>query len=52
MKSTPGPWILRKQDIGDKVSCVVLVEIIGADGSTIVPNEGGLSPNEPWKVKL
>ncbi|NLB49177.1 MAG: hypothetical protein GX813_05025 [Erysipelotrichia bacterium] len=50
MKNTPAPWSIRKQGIGDG-SCVVPVEIIGADGFTIISNKGGLSPNEPWKAE-
>lgn len=44
-KATPGPWEIKREDIGDEHFCYVPIEIIGSDTFPIVSMEGGLAPN-------
>lgn len=44
-KATPGPWEIKREDIGDEYFCNVPVEIIGSDTFPVVSMEGGLAPN-------
>lgn len=43
-KATPGPWTIKREDIGDEFFCYVPIEIIGSDGFPVVSTEGGLAP--------
>lgn len=51
-KATPGPWIIKREDLGDESTCVAPIEIIGANNFYVVSNEGGLaSMVHEWSVE-
>lgn len=49
---SPGPWIVKKMDLGDEDSCIVPAGIVAADGFPVVAYEGGLAPDATWSREL